>query len=165
MRVGARRRQPACSGWNRRAERRGTGVNESGGGGRRFELELGGRAIGALDVIARSQVNRLVDAAGFREGVEVAHLDDGTRCGHLVVGRDGDVTGGADLFALKQDQRDAALGVHLGDNEGGRLVELIFELAASGAGSAGCVGMPSTSWRRSLDKDFMFLIAFPVNFW
>jgi hypothetical protein len=63
---------------NRRAVGTRSGWVESGGQSR-FVFELVRRAGGALDVITRSLIDGLVNAAALWEGVEVAHLHDVTR--------------------------------------------------------------------------------------
>jgi hypothetical protein len=51
-----------------------------------FVFELGGGAFSGADVVARPEVNRLVDGAGFSKRVEVATFHDGPRRRNLVVG-------------------------------------------------------------------------------
>ncbi len=69
-----------------------------------FVLELGRDAFGGANVGTSTQVNRLVNAAGFLECVQIAALDHGSRYRNIVIGRDGDVAGRAYFVALEQDQ-------------------------------------------------------------
>ena len=81
---------PRAPGKNRRAVGNRAGLVGSDGQSR-FVFELARRAGGELDVITRSLIDGLVNAAALREGVEVAHLHDVTRCGNCVIGWDGDI--------------------------------------------------------------------------
>lgn len=76
-----------------------------------FELELCRRAFLRPDVVASSEVDRLVDAAGFPERIEVSTLDDLARYRDLVVRRDGNIPGRSDAVAGEEQQRDAAPGI------------------------------------------------------
>lgn len=104
-----------------------------------FVFELGCDAFGGANVGARAKVNRLVNAAGFLERVQVAALHHGSRCRNFMVGWDGYIASRAHLVALEQDQRDAPFIIHLGDDERGGFVELVFELVASAVGATGGV--------------------------
>lgn len=73
-----------------------TSTRRSGGGlrGFGFVFQLLRGALGVRDVVSFAEVDGLVDAATFPEGVEVANLDHRTDPGNGLVGRDGDVTYG-----------------------------------------------------------------------
>jgi hypothetical protein len=75
-----------------------------------------------------------------------------------MVGWDGDISSRPDFSVFKQDQRDAALIVHLGDDEGSGLVELVFELGASAIWFAGDVGSVDV-----FEHDTFFALAFELG--
>ena len=57
-----------------------------------------------------------------------------------MVGWDGDIAGGNQLIAIVETEHDAALGVDVGDDEGGALDELEFQLRSAGVRAARAVG-------------------------
>jgi len=105
-----------------------------------FVFELRSRAFLRGDVIAGAEIDRLIDAARFRERVEIAAFDAGAGDGDFVIGRNSYVARGLDPFTVEEQQPDAALRVDLADDERGRLDELVFELRTARGWTPGEVG-------------------------
>ena len=96
----------------------------------------------ARDVFAFTEVDGLVEATAFGEGIEVANLCDASNGRDIVVGWDCDVACGFHLMGLwtvEETDANAPFGVVPGDEARGCLVELVFQLAASAIGSPGGV--------------------------
>ena len=103
-------------------------------------LELIDGAVCGGDVGAGTEVDGLVDAAAFFEGVEVADFANFSDFWDCVVGWDGDVAGGDEFVAVVEAEGDAAFEVDAGDDEGRAFDELEFELGSAGVGAARAVG-------------------------
>jgi hypothetical protein len=88
-----------------------------------FVFQLINRAVLRRDVIARPEVDGLVDCSALPVGVEVADFDHSPHLGNGVVGRDGDVAGWSALAGgVDKFERHASPSrVRWADDEGGGL--------------------------------------------
>ena len=111
-----------------------------------FVFQLCGGAVLGRDVLTFTEIDGLVDAAAFLEGIEESSVTDLSDCRDPVVRRDGYLACWDDSPAIFREQAegDAALGVVAGDDEGRALDKLELQLAAAGVGTAwaeGCVDL------------------------
>src|SRR5690625_4224088 len=94
-----------------------------------FVFELINRAGRRFDVVALSQIGRLVNGSAFRERVEVADFDDAPRQGDRMVGRDRDASGSDEPVPPVKSEGDASsFSLRLTGHEGSARDELVLEL-------------------------------------
>lgn len=96
-----------------------------------FVFELFDDAFGFRDVMAFSQVDWLIDAAAFTEGVEVSDFYGIAYGGDIMVRGNGNIASGYEGFVVVEAKHHTALGVKTGDNECGTFNKLELALCAA----------------------------------
>ena len=94
-------------------------------------FELFDDAFGFRDVMAFPQVDGLIDAAAFAEGVEVSDFYGIAYGGDIVVRGNSDIASGHEGFVFEEAKHHTALGVEAGDNECGAFDKLELALCAA----------------------------------
>ena len=96
---------------------REVGVSSGGCGGRGLVFELVGAALVGEDVVARTDIHRLIDRSAFTKCVKKLHFYYFTRCRNHMVWRDGDVASGNQLVVIIESDGHAAFGIATRDDK------------------------------------------------